>query len=79
MGGQPDLILQFAHFLRDDFARRGYGAVSVRADALVSLNGRPMARLIDPEVDLAAIEDGLARARFVLPAPTDTPPLIRPI
>ncbi len=79
MGGQPDLILQFAHFLRDDFARRGYGAVSVRADALVSLNGRPMVRMIDPEVDLAAVEDGLARARFVLPAPTDTPPLIRPI
>jgi vitamin K-dependent gamma-carboxylase len=79
MAGQPDLILQFAHFLRDDFARRGYGAVSVRADALVSLNGRPMARMIDPGVDLAAIEDGLAHARFVLPAPSDAPPLIRPI
>jgi hypothetical protein len=79
MAGQPDLILQFAHFLRQDFARRGFGPVSVRADALVSLNGRPMVRMIDPDVDLSLVEDGLAKARFVLPAPTDAPPLIRPI
>jgi hypothetical protein len=79
MSGQPDLILQFAHFLRADFARRGFGPVSVHADALVSLNGRPMVRMIDPNVDLTTVEDGLAKARFVLPAPTDAPPLIRPI
>jgi hypothetical protein len=79
MSGQPDLILQFAHFLREDFARRGFGPVSVRADALVSLNGRPMARMIDPDTDLTLVEDGLAKARFVLPAPSAAPPLIRPI
>jgi vitamin K-dependent gamma-carboxylase len=79
MSGQPDLILQFAHFLRDDFARRGFGPVTVSVDALVSLNGRPMVPMIDPKVDLSGIEDGLMKARFVLPAPTDAPPLIRPI
>jgi vitamin K-dependent gamma-carboxylase len=79
MVGQPDLILQFAHFLRDDFTRRGLGPVSVSVDALVSLNGRPMVPMIDPIIDLAAVEDGLAKAHFVLPAPTDAPPLIRPI
>jgi hypothetical protein len=79
MSGQPDLILQFAHFLREDFARRGFGQVSVRAEALVSLNGRPMVRMIDPSIDLSEVDDGLAKARFVLPAPSDAPPLIRPI
>ena len=40
MSGQPDLILQLAHHIRDDFERRGQGPVEVRVDALVSLNGR---------------------------------------
>lgn len=79
MAGQPDLILQFAHFLRDDFARRGWGEVSVSVDAQVSLNGRPMVPMIDPRVDLSGVEDGLTKASFVLPAPTDAPPLFRPI
>jgi vitamin K-dependent gamma-carboxylase len=79
MASQPDLILQFAHFLRDDFERRGLGPVAVTVDAQASLNGRRMQRLIDPAADLAALEDGLWPARYILPAPTERPPQIRPI
>lgn len=79
MSGQPDLILQLAHHIRDDFARRGLGEVSVMADALVSLNGRAMQRLLDPSVDLAATRDSLRRAAWILPAPESPPPLVRPI
>ncbi|HEX9619736.1 MAG TPA: HTTM domain-containing protein [Polyangiaceae bacterium] len=79
MAGQPDLILQLSHHIRDDFARRGLGPVEVRADALVSLNGRPIAPLIDPDADLARIRDGLGKASFVAPAPRRPPPRIRPI
>ena len=74
MSGQPDLILQLAHHVARDFDARGVGPVEVRADAIVSLNGRPAARLIDASVDLAKIDDGLERASFILPAP-DTLPL----
>lgn len=74
MSSQPDLILQLAHHIHDDFARRGLGDVEVRADSWVSLNGRRMARLVDPEVDLTTVRDGLARAHWILPAP-ETPPL----
>ncbi len=77
MSGQPDLILQLAHHIERDFARRGKGPIEVRADALVSLNGRRMARLIDPAVDLASIEDGVAPAPWVLPAPEEPPPTLR--
>ena len=79
ISGQPDLILQLAHHIARDFARRGYGPVEVRAEALVSLNGRPSTRLVDPRVDLASVRDGLAKASWILPAPDDPPPHTRPI
>lgn len=74
MTGQPDLILQLAHHIADDFEERGLGSVEVRVDALVSLNGRPAARLIDPGADLTQIADGVAPADWILPR-ADEPPL----
>lgn len=79
MSGQPDLILQLAHHIARDFVRRGYGAVEVRAEALVSLNGRPSVPLIDPTVDLTKLHDGFGKAAWILPAPDDPPPHTRPI
>jgi hypothetical protein len=79
MAGQPDLILALAHHVRDDFERRGKGPVEVRVEALVSLNGRKLAPLIDPSVDLATVTDGLGLARWVLPAPSDPPPHFKAI
>ena len=72
MAIHPDLILQTAHIIAADFARRGpiVGAirgVSVRADAFASWNGRPNARLIDPKADLVAIDPGIAPKEWVLP------------
>jgi hypothetical protein len=74
---QPDLILQLAHHIRDELEARGYRDVEVRADAYVSLNGRPSARLIDPDVDLARIDDGVAPASFILPSPGGEPLRLR--
>src|SRR5690606_22583736 len=73
MTGQPDLILQLAHHIAGDFERRGLGPVEVRVDALVSLNGRPPSPLIDPEVDLARVQDGLGPADWILPRRDDPP------
>lgn len=72
-GGQPDLILQLAHRIADDFRARGHTDVEVRVDAWVSLNGRRAQRMIDPDVDLARVRDGFAKATWVTPAP-ETPP-----
>jgi hypothetical protein len=79
MSGQPDLILQLAHHIQNDFQGRGYGPVEVRVEALVSLNGRPAAPLVDPNVDLARVRDGVRRADWVLPGPRTPPPHTRPI
>ncbi|AEI68485.1 HTTM domain-containing protein [Corallococcus macrosporus] len=74
MSVQPDLILQLARHIARDFEARGKGRVQVHVDALVSLNGRPAERLVDPDVDLAQEVDGLAPKRWIRPAP-DTPPI----
>jgi hypothetical protein len=71
--------LQLAHHIRDDFERRGFGPVEVRVDAFASLNGRRLARLIDPDVDLAAVQDGFGKATWILPSPTEAPPHTQPI
>jgi vitamin K-dependent gamma-carboxylase len=66
---QPDMILQLAHIIADDFRARGVVDPEVRADAFVSLNGRRRARLIDPDVDLAKESASLLPARWILPRP----------
>ncbi len=77
MSAQPDLILQLAHHIRDEWEQRGATNVEVRVDALCSLNGRRTTRLIDPDVDLAQIEESLAPATWILPAPEGPPPSIQ--
>lgn len=73
MAGQPDLILQLAHHIADDLRHQGLGDVEVRAEALVSLNGRPARPMIDPQRDLSRVSDGLAAKDWILSAPTSDP------
>jgi vitamin K-dependent gamma-carboxylase len=79
MSGQPDLILQLAHHIRDEYTTRLHRVVEVRVESAVSLNGRAPAPLIDPHVDLSIVHDGISLARWVLPAPREAPPLLNPI
>ncbi len=73
LSSQPDLVLQLAHHVADDFRAHGHDDVLVRVEALVSLNGRPAAAMIDPTVDLARTADGLGKASWILPDPQDPP------
>jgi vitamin K-dependent gamma-carboxylase len=74
MATQPDMILEAAHVIAADQRRRGVPRPEVRADVMVSLNGRPAQRLIDPTVDLAAERFALTPHRWILPAPSSDPP-----
>jgi hypothetical protein len=73
MSTQPDMILQMAHVLAEDFGQRGFQEPQVFADAFVVLNGRPPARLVNPDVDLAAVQDGFGAMDWLLPAPGRPP------
>lgn len=76
MSFQPDMILQFAHFLRDHYKNR---EIVVRRDTLViedpivtaevyvRLNNSGSRLLIDPEVNLARIEDSFSHKNWILP------------
>ena len=66
MSYQPDLILATAHIIRDDFIDRGHEQVEVRVDAYVTYNGRPAARLIDPDVDLARVDAGIGPKHWIV-------------
>jgi len=67
MATQPDMILQFAHHLEDEYRRQGLDDVEITVRAHVTLNGRPSRLLVDPEVDLTEIEPGLGHKAWVLP------------
>ena len=64
--GHPDLIVATAHLVADQYRHSGVTDVEVRADAWVSMNGRPAQRIIDPTVDLAAQSRTLAPAPWIL-------------
>jgi hypothetical protein len=64
---QPDLILAYAHHMRDRFRADGHGEVRVYADGFASLHGRPRQRLVDPNVDLARERDGLHDKSWIVP------------
>ncbi|MEL6925335.1 MAG: HTTM domain-containing protein, partial [Bacteroidota bacterium] len=68
MNIQPDFILQFAHFLKREYEQKhGFINPIVTVDAHVALNGRSSQRFVDPEVNLAALEDGLGTKSWILP------------
>ncbi len=52
MSFQPDMILEFAHFIEDEFRTQGYADVEVRVEAYVTYNRRSSRLLIDPDADL---------------------------
>jgi Vitamin K-dependent gamma-carboxylase len=64
---QPDMLVQFAHFLAEEEGRGSSTPLEVRAEAWVTLNGRPAQWLIDPTVDLAKEEDSFAPKTWILP------------
>ncbi len=72
---QPDMIVQLAHAIGDAEHKKGKD-VRVFAEVKVSLNGRPAALLLDPDVDLMTIVDGVMKASWIRPAPTVQPPTL---
>lgn len=65
MSTQPDLILQYAHYLKAMNAA-WLPQAAVYAEAYVTVNGRASRLFIDPTVDLAKENDGFAEKTWVL-------------
>jgi hypothetical protein len=67
MAMQPDMILQYAHFLSRYYATKGVSSPAVRAEVYVTLNAQPSQPLIDPHQNLVALEDGWHPKDWILP------------
>lgn len=52
MATQPDMILEYAHFLEEEFKTLGMEDPVVKAKVYVTLNGRPSRPFVNPEIDL---------------------------
>ncbi len=66
MAMQPDMILQFAHFLGKYYEKKGVYKPQVRAEVYVTLNGKPSQLLIDPNVDLMKEKDTFMSKKWIL-------------
>lgn len=69
--GDPDLILQFAHYLRDTYQKQWGAPVEVYASSKVSLNGRSHQEMVRPYTNLALEKRGLGPYNWVLPLEID--------
>lgn len=67
MSTQPDMIVQFAHFLKKEYQDKGFIDPVITTESYVSLNGRRSRLFIDPDQNLAAIQPSFAHKEWILP------------
>ncbi len=67
MSFQPDMVVQYARWLKKHYQELGVKEPVVTADVWVTLNGRPSRLLVNPTTNLAAEEVGWHQYAWVLP------------
>lgn len=65
MASQPDMILQFAHFIKSEFEKKGWIEPEVRVNSRVTLNGKAGKSIIDPQIDLTKLKDGFSKKEWI--------------
>jgi hypothetical protein len=67
MSFQPDMILEYAHYLGDHFKSQGHKNIGIYAESYVSLNGRSNQQFIDPEIDLLMQKESFKHKHWIKP------------
>lgn len=67
MATQPDMILQFAHYLNNYYKTKGVQEFEVRAQSMVTLNGRASRPLIDSSINLIEEHESFSPKHWILP------------
>lgn len=65
MSTQPDMLLQYAHFLRDYYTQHGFKSPRVYVDSYVALNGRLGRPLVNSTTDLAAEQESFTHKTWI--------------
>lgn len=80
MSTRPDMILQYAHYLREKFQSKGIAHPVIQVKAWVSLNGRPHQFLVDPNANLVEIyADPFTAGDWILPLAESLSPNSMPV
>ena len=67
MSTQPDMMLQYAGIIKNDFEKKGMKNIAIKVDAFVTLNGGGSRRFIDSSVDLSSVKDDFKNKTWILP------------
>jgi hypothetical protein len=67
MSTQPDMILQYAHFLSAEYQKKGIKNPIVTAESYVTLNGSGSRLYIDTTVNLANEQDTFGHKKWIIP------------
>lgn len=67
MATQPDMILQYAHFLAKEYQKKGIEHPIVTAESYVTLNGSGSRLYIDSTVNLANEQETFDHKKWILP------------
>lgn len=67
MSTQPDMILQFARFIEEEYRGKGINDPAVTVESYVTLNGRGSRLFIDKEVDLTKEKESFLAKNWILP------------
>lgn len=67
MSFQPDMIWQYAQFLKEKYTQKGITDISIYVMSKVSLNGRPSQTFVNPKTDLCSLQHVDEIYNFVRP------------
>ena len=67
MGKDPDMVLEFIHYVRDHYRERQNTELEIYVLNIASLNGRKPQLLMDPRVNYAAVERVWSHQPWVIP------------
>lgn len=63
----PDFMVQFAHFLKEEYAKKDYINPEVFVESYLNLNGKGSKAFTNPNIDLATESWGLSPKTWLLP------------
>jgi len=66
----PDMLLQFAHFLDQDWQKQGKLPTSISVNAKCALNSRPSQVMVDPALNLLQISPDQLASEWIKPLTT---------
>lgn len=71
MATQPDMLINYAHFLKKEYEKKGFEDPEVIAESYVTLNGKTSRLMVDKTIVLSAEDDNLNPKHWIIPASTN--------